>query len=74
MRTVRECDVWCIPGVFLVYLSLRPSSHEICVYPGDTANFFGPISDHINCIKVCCSKTSRITFFLTFERRQQPIW
>ena len=37
-------------GVFLVYLSLRPSSHEIRAYPGNTyghpvntGNFFGPL-------------------------------
>ena len=41
-------------GVFLVYLSLRPSSHEILAYPGNmyrhpvnTASFFWPISDRI---------------------------
>jgi len=31
-----------------VYLSLRPSSHEIWALPDNTANFFWPIGDRIN--------------------------
>ena len=41
-------------GVFLVFLFLRPSSHEICAYTGknghpvNTAKFFQPIGARIN--------------------------